>query len=347
MELKKNIIVHDASNEEIIPFQNGVNHTAAVPFELVQRRENIRFNLHRNGKAGELRRVINYFKGGFSLFLHRNRFANIICWQQFYGLTFGFFCNLFHVRSSCRIIVCNYTYKKKHGLIGKIYLRFMKKCLAGGVIDYIHILSPKYADRVCCELGFDRSRVITAPFGIPDEMSRCATLETPAGFNKNGYFLAIGRSNRDYDFLLEVWKGIDYPLVIISDVYLKKTDNINVVIRNDVGADEQYGWISNCRANILCLDDGNIASGDTVLLTAMSLSKINIVSRPSTLAEMYIEDQVNAIAVDKNEDDFRKTVTAVIEGRFDYIIPQARESFLSCFSRESMGKRIGEYVKGE
>ena len=79
----------------------------------------------------------------------------------------------------------------------------------------------------------------------------------------------------------------------------------------------------------------------------MSLSKINIVSRPSTLAEMYIEDQVNAIAVDKNEDDFRKTVTAVIEGRFDYIIPQARESFLSCFSRESMGKRIGEYVKGE
>ena len=62
MELKKNIIVHDAQNEEIIPFQNGVNHTSAVPFELVQRRENIRFNLHRNGKFGDLRRVINYFK---------------------------------------------------------------------------------------------------------------------------------------------------------------------------------------------------------------------------------------------------------------------------------------------
>ena len=36
MELKKNIIVHDAQNEEIIPFQNGVNSTSAVQFELAK-----------------------------------------------------------------------------------------------------------------------------------------------------------------------------------------------------------------------------------------------------------------------------------------------------------------------
>lgn len=340
----KSVIVYDSDDFELIPFQEGVNSSASTHFELYQRPENINLNKHRSGKKDELKRYYNYFKGGYWLYKHRNEYENIICWQQFYALTYGFFCSIFHKKNSCCTIACNYTYKGKNGIIKKLYYWFMKKCLSGGGVSYIHILSDLYADRVCSELSFDRQKTIITSFGILDEYDKYSELDPPKGYKNNGYFLAIGRSNRDYDFLMDVWKKIDYPLVIVSDKYNKESDNPNVIIRRDVGAEDQYNWISNCRANVLCLDDGNIASGDTVLLSAMSLSKINIVSRPSTLAEMYIENRENGLLVDKDIDIFREVIGDVLDGKYDYISKNARNSFLERFSRKSMGELIGKYI---
>ncbi len=340
----KNIIVYDADDFELIPFQEGVNSSSSIYFELYQRPENIELNKHRSGTADELKRYINYFKGGYWLYKHRKEYANMICWQQFYALTYGFFCTVFHKKSPCCTIACNYTYKEKNGIAKLPYRWFMKKCLSGGGVDYLHVLSDLYADRVCSEFSFDRNKTIVTPFGILDEYDRFSVLAPPEGYKKNGYFLSIGRSNRDYDFLLDVWEGVDYPLVIVSDKYTGKSDNPNVSIRRDVGVEDQYNWISNCRANILCVNDGNIASGDTVLLTAMSLSVINIVSRPSTLAEMYIENEINGLSVDKNVDDFRRVINKVLSGDYDRIGVSARNSFLENFSRRSMGEKIGKNI---
>lgn len=343
----KSIIVYDTDDFELIPFQNGVNSSSSVHFELCQRPENINLNKHRKGKLDELRRYYNYFKGGYWLYRHRNEYENIICWQQFYALTYGFFCSIFHKKNHCCTVACNYTYKEKGGLIKHPYFWFMKKCLSSGGVSYIHVLSDLYADRVCFELGFDRKKTIVTAFGILDEYDKYSELDPPEGYKKNGYFLAIGRSNRDYDFLMDVWKKINYPLVIVSDKYNRESDNPNVAIRRDVGAEDQYNWISNCRANILCLDDGNIASGDTVLLSAMSLARINIVSSPSTLTEMYIENGVNGLSVDKDLVRFREVITELLDGKYDYIEEKARNSFIERFSRQSMGEMIGKYIESK
>ena len=341
----KNIIVYDTDDFELVPFQNGINNAALVSFELCQRPENINLNKHRNGIWDEIKRYFNYFHGGYYLFTHREEYLYIICWQQFYAITYAFFCNILRKKSQCKVIACNYTYKEKKGIVKKLYYWFMKKSLEGETINHIHVLSNTYADWVCSELQYDRKNVIVSPFGILDEYDRYSQLEAPAGFEENGYFLAIGRSNRDYDFLIEVWETIDFPLVIISDKYKGTTNNSNIVIRRDVGAEDQYQWINNCLANIICLEDCNIASGDTVLLTAMSLERINIVSKPSTLAEMYITNGENGISVKKRIIDFRQEINKIISGEYSDIGRNARRVFLQNFSRISMGEAIGKYIR--
>lgn len=343
--MDKNIIVYDAEEFEIIPIQKGVNNVAPCRFELYQRPENIELNKKRSGKSGELRRYINYFKGGWTLFNLRNRLQHMICWQQFYGLTFAFFCAVFHVNKPCQVIVANYTYKEKSGKARKPYFWFMKKCLQGEYVDYIHIPSNLYAKRVCELFAISIDKVIVHPFGVLDEYKNYSKLPVPKGVNEAGYFLAIGRSNRDYDFLIKVWESIHYPLVIATDTYRKDCNNPYINIRNDIDADHQYEWINNCKAVIICLDDGNIASGDTVLLTSMMLEKIVLVSSPSTLAEMYIETGINGLAVHKDITAFRKSINETIEGKYENVGKKAREVFLAKYERKHLGEALGKYVK--
>lgn len=345
MKHSENIILYDTDEFELIPIQDGVNSVAPYRFDLYQRPENVELNKHRSGKKDELKRYINYFKGGWSLFIHRKEYKHIICWQQFYALTFGFFCNIFHTKKTCQVIVGNYAYKEKGGIAKKPYYWFMRKCLERDFVDYIHIPSNLYADRICKEFGFDKKKIIIHPFGIIDEFDKFSVLPAPAGYMKNGYFLAIGRSNRDYDFLVNVWEKIQYPLVIISDAYNKTVSNPYVTIRNDIGADDQYEWINSCKANIICLDDGNYASGDTVLLMSMMLERLVIVSSPSTLSEMYIDNGKNGISIDKNIELFRKVIKETIEGKNDHVGKTARESFQNRFERKNLGMEFGKYVK--
>ncbi len=345
MKQNKNLIIYDTDDFELVPILEGVNSVSPCKFELLQMPENVELNKHRSGKKDELKRYINYFRGGFRMFLHRKEYDHIICWQQFYALTFAFFCNIFHVKKPCQVIAGNFTYKEKSGRARKPYRWFMKKCLDRGIVDYIHIPSNRFAERTCKEFGFGRDRVIVHQFGIIDDYDKYSDLPAPEGLSKDGYFLAIGRSNRDYDFLVDVWEEIKYPLVIVSDKYKKAVKNPYITIRDDVGADDQYGWIRNCKANIICLNDGNLASGDTVLLSSMMLERIVVVSKPSTLAEMYVDNCENAVSVEKNIDEFRKTIEQIISGRYDYLGRAARQSFLDRFSRRHLGEEFGKYVK--
>lgn len=345
MKQKRNLIIYDTDDFELVPIIEGVNSVAPCKFELLQMPENVELNKHRSGKKDELKRYINYFKSGFRMFLHRKEYDHVICWQQFYALTFAFFCNVFYAKKTCQLITGNFAYKEKSGKAKKPYRWFMKKCLDRDIVDYIHIPSNLFADRTCNEFGISKDKIIVHQFGIIDDYDKYSALPAPDGLSKDGYFLAIGRSNRDYDFLIDVWKEIKYPLVIVSDKYKKTVNNPYITIRDDVGADDQYSWIRNCKASIICLNDGNFASGDTVLLSSMMLERLVIVSKPSTLAEMYVEDGENGLSVEKDVEAFRKVIGQVISGKYDYIGIAARQNFLDRFSRRHLGEEFGKYVK--
>ncbi len=329
------IVLADCEKAEVQSLADALEYKASA-FEI----ESYISNWKRTGKWSEIRRYLTYFWVAFKYFIKRNHYSCIVGWQQFYALIICFYCSLFSVEKAGLIVALNFTYKEKHGGLARIYRWFMRRCVDSRYLDYIHVLSQEYADSVSEQFGFPKERIIVCPFGIDDHYDEMKNLATPNGCIRNGYALAIGRSNRDYDFLIRAWEGIDYPLFIISDTYKGKTANSKIRILTDVAGEEQYPWIVNCGLMIIPIDNETICSGDTVLLTGMMMKRRIVVTAPSTLAEMYVQDRENAFLSPKNENQFKEVVRSAVAGECENLGEMARKHYLDQFSRKSMGERI-------
>lgn len=301
-------------------------------------------NGKRTGKLSELKRYLKYFAVAFRYFLCRKKYGMVVGWQQFYALIFVFYSELFRVKKRNVVVALNFTYKAKNGKFAKIYKWFMQKCVSPKYLDYLHVLSDQYADKISEEFGFPHERIVVTPFGVND--CDYSGLPLPDGFEKGGYALAIGRSNRDYDFLINAWRNIDFPLVIISDTYKGEIPkNGNITHLTNVVGEESYKWLANCFLMVIPIDDGSVCSGDTVLLNAMALGLKIVVTVPSTLAQMYVTDKVDALLSAKDETEFKNTVLAALNSpEFVSIGDNARKTFLEKFSRSSMGKKINQFI---
>ena len=340
---KKNVILADCHENEIRDFVDSINANNQT-FEV---RSHIS-NWKRTSLFTEIRRYFMYFYIAFLYFLKRRHYSVILGWQQFYALIFGFFCNIFHVKKQQVVVVLNFTYKEKRGRFSNIYYWFMRKCLSGGYIDFLHVLSNQYAEYVASKFSFPLGRIIVTGFGVKDRFNELSSLDAPNEYNKEAYALAIGRSNRDYEFLVRAWEKMDYPLVIISDTYKKTSNNKNITIFNNIAGEDSNKWISNCGLLILPIDDGTICSGDTVLLTAMSLQRKIIVTVPSTLSEMYVQDGDNAVLAEKVEEAFAETAKRVLySDEYADLGKRARESYLKSYTISAMGSAIREAVFGK
>lgn len=330
------ILLADCDAEEVRPFAERL-FLHSRPFAVKSHIANWK----RTGKLSEAKRYAKYFGVGFLYFLRRKRYGAVLGWQQFYALIFCFFCSLFHVKKSCFVAALNFTYKPKSGLLEKPYCWFMEKCVSPEYLDCLHVPSEGYADSFSREFGFPRDRILVVPFGVNDCYGAFSQLPPPGGFEKDSYALAIGRSNRDYDFLIRAWQGVPYPLVIISDTYKGHAEEGNIRILTDVAGADSYPWIANCGLMIIPIDDEAICSGDTVLLTAMSAERKILVTAPSALAQMYVEEGKNALLAEKNEEVFRaKVLEALSSEKHSDLGMRARVSFLKRYSRSSMGEMI-------
>lgn len=335
---KKNIVLADCEGEELTEFVRGLEDAIREKFTI---RSSICNGSH--SKLYNIKRYLVYALYPIKFVIHHNRYRYVIGWQQFFVLFFVFYCRLFHVSKNSTIVAMNFTYKEKKGIIGRIYKNFMKLCIDNPYLDYIHVPSWSYAEK--CEKIFhvEKDKFIITPFGLPDtyEKWKNSTVEY-----KN-YCLAIGRSNRDFDFLVRAWKQLpgNELLIIASDTYKPKEKlPENVIHRRDIEGDEQFPYIANCKIMIIPILDGSICSGDTVLLKAMSYEKIVVVTIPSTLAEMYIRDGENGILTPKNEKDFGEILKSILNNNKSHIGLNARKIYLELFSRNMMGKKIGEYI---
>lgn len=268
----------------------------------------------------------------------------VLGWQQFYAINLAFFARLFGLNKRSRIVVLNFTYKRKGGVIGGLYYRYMRYAVNNKYIDYLHVPSYGYAERCCEELGLRKEQFIITHFGVADSYDELKDLKV----EKEDFVLSIGRSNRDFEFLVKVWKQKEMehvPLVIISDEWQPQEPlPTNIEWFSNVIGAASKPWMNACRMMVIPISDGNICSGDTVLLTGMMLRKPVIVTSPSTLAEMYIEDGVDGLAVAKDVDLFTQKVLSLYNDtrRREVMGDKARATYLERFSSNAMGKAIGK-----
>lgn len=299
------------------------------------------------GGYRQLKRYLRYFTFPWKVFLRRKKYNIIIGWQQFYAINFAFYCRLFHVKKQSPLIAGNFTYKAKGGFVGKIYRKYMSYALHGGYVDYMHVPSFIYAKECSKDLSIPIDKFLVTTFGIPDIYDQWKNTSTPI----NDYVLSIGRSNRDFDFLIDVWSDptlSGQKLVIISDTYKPKSELPgNVIHYNNITGDASLPWIANCKLMIIPIDDGTICSGDTVLLHGMQFKKAVVVTAPSTLSEMYLQDGIDGRTIKKDKKKFAEEVAELLHNDEErkQLGENARKSYLNKFSRFQLGKQFQKYVQ--
>ena len=337
---KKNVIFADCQKEELKLLKKGIEDSVGTEFEIK--------NSVCNGKHKGIKNIIRYLKYIFypiKIFFKRKNYDIIICWQQFFGIFFAFYCKLFKVKKENTLVICNFVYKEKNGLLKNIYKNVMKYSI-NNYIDYINVNSYNYAEKVSKYFNIPMEKFIIIPFGLDDYYDKYKNSEV----EYNNYSLSIGRSNRDYDFLIKVWKKMpkDEKLLIICDEYKEKEKlSENIIIRNDIFTDMPY--IINSKIVIIPIEDGKVSSGDTVLLKSMLSYKTVIITEPSILAETYIENNVNGMCIPKKEETFRKSLLNIIHDQDKQIEigKNARKCYEENYSRYNMGKKIGENIIDE
>lgn len=223
----------------------------------------------------------------------------------------------------------------------------MSYALHGGYVDYLHVPSFIYAKECSKDLSIPIDKFLVTTFGIPDIYDKWKNSTTPF----NDYTLSIGRSNRDFDFLIDVWKEsclADKKLVIISDTYKPKGElPKNIIYYNNITGDDSLPWIANCKLMVIPIDDGAICSGDTVLLHGMQFEKAVVVTAPSTLSEMYLQDGVDGRTIKKDKKKFAEEIAELLKNDEErkQLGENARKSYLNKFSRFQLGKQFQEDVR--
>ena len=336
--MKQNVALFDSNAKEAEDFIKGLKDSTGENWTALI----CNSNKGRKGLANIIR-YLKYFTFPFKIFLNRKKYGTIIGWQEFYGLIFAFYCRLFHVKKGNKLVIKNFIYKPKKGFIGKIYFRFMNYIVKSGYID-IYICASKTNAEYCCEI-FNESKgeFVFIPFGVNDFSKNISTDIPP----KNNYILSLGRSNRDWDFLIEAFKCIPYNLKIVCDELHRDELPANIEILNNVWGHESHEYIYNCKCMIVPIADGRIASGDTVLLKAMSFSKPVIITKPSCLADDYVQDGYNGIVINKDKEELASAVKRIWEDKelYENLSGNSRKHYLENHSLYTYGCNVGELLK--
>lgn len=331
----RNIAMFDSNREEAEDFIKGLEQSTGLSWEaLVYTANNGRKN-----KLGNAVRYFKYFAFPFMVFLHRKNYDNVIGWQAFYGLLYAFYCRLFHVKKVNTLLIKNFTYKPKKGLIGKVYFHFMNYIVKSKYIDAFVCTSQTFCD-YCAEVFHEPAeRFVYLPFGVNDFTKR-VDMSAPSS---NDYILSLGRSNRDWSFLIDSLADTKYPVRIVCDELHRDKLPVNIQIFNNVWGDESFEFIKNCKFMIIPIQDGKIGSGETVLLQTMSFSKPIIITKPSCLADDYVTDRETGLVVAKDKDELIAAVDKLWNDQelYDRIAHNCRNLYESKHSLLSYGKYVG------
>lgn len=283
-------------------------------------------------------RYFLYFCFPIKILLKIKRYKNIVAWQQFFGLILAAYLRFFHMPSErINIYVMEMIYKSKKGIVGKIYERFIRYAITSEYIKRIFVFSEKEKELYCNIFDVSENRMEVLQLGIEDSWE-----DYSQEIHDGGYYIAAGRSNRDYDFLINVWKS-EYKLKIICDDFKCETEK-NIEVLKNCYNDKYMKELAGCHAVIIPLLDKYISSGQLVALQSMMLGKPVIVIHNDVIKD-YIVDDFSGYIIEKDPKLFWSKIRK-LENKMEYdrISRNARMEFEKGFSVLAMGKKVGSCI---
>lgn len=300
--------------------------------------------------------VVRYFKYLFFpwlAYLRRRKYGTIFAWQVFYAVGFCFYARLLGGKVANRVVGMDLIYRPKRGWVGWLYLNWLKYSINSGVGEEYLVSSEAYRDVLAADTGIARARLTYMPFGKEDftEMPEAgAERKENRDWAAGSYVLALGRSNRDYDWLVSALDGTGRKLHIICDEYRPVRIPENVRISNSLSGLQVLPYLRDAAAMVLPLADGRIDSGETVLLMGFMFAKPVVVTGPSCLAADYLHDGKNGLIVEKDSGGVAlKAALARLESEEGLAIrlgTAAREEYDAMYSEYEYGRRVGAWIRG-
>lgn len=288
--MRQNIIVIDSNETEGNDFLRGVSESTGKKWLLLVKKNN-----NRSSAIANIIRYIKYATIPFGLFLRRKRYENIITWQQYYGLFFAFYCRLFHVKKSNKLLVMTFIYKPKKGFVGKIYDSFFEYVVHGGYIDGYTCVAKIECENYSKRFNENINKFHYIRWGLPDY-----SIQYPSCSSDARYVFSAGRSNRDWPFVFEALGNEDLACVFVCGEgdYAGKYRNIRV--ERNISDSDYYSLLAKAFCVLISIKDVTISAGQITLIQAMQFGKPVILTQSDGLTNDYVVNGETALVVPKD-----------------------------------------------
>lgn len=285
----------------------------------------------------KLIRYTKYFLVPLKIVQKYKKYNKVLAWQQFYGLILAFYFRLFKVQNAPQIVVMTFIYKPKQSFIGRIYDKFMKYIVTSGYIKFFVVFSDNEKKQYANYFSVSESQFVFVTLGYEDTTQKIAMRPS------ENYYLAAGRSNRDYDFLIKAWNQRKEQLEIICDtLFFKSTSNITVL--TNCHEKDYFEKLARCKAVIVPLDNIYISSGQLVIIQAMMYGKPVIVTQNETVKD-YIETGKTGLIIKKTEKALAAAILSLQDEKYyKQLSIDERKHYEKKFSIIAMGTAIGELL---
>ena len=228
-----------------------------------------------------------------------------------------------------------FIYKEKK-IFRRLYYKFIKYAIDNKYVDYIICFSKNECAYYSKIFNIDSEKFVFENLGIDK-------IKINTEYYDKNYIIAPGRSNRDYEFLIESLKNEKYDVKIICDILSKRKDG-NIQIYTDVIGDKYYSMLKNANCVIVPLRDDKISSGQLVILQAMQL-KVPIIATEAFGVKDYIKDGYNGLIIHKDKNELLKAIEKLQDKQFrQKIVDNAYKDYLEKYTLDVLGKNIGKIV---
>lgn len=292
-----------------------------------------------SGKMPRWRRKISAYLFTFKFMLAHRDATRILAWQQMFGILPAVYNRYLFRRKGLSIDIMTFIYKPKAGLTGKIYHRLFNSAITSRCVKNIFVYSKSEPEYYASIFPGARNKFHFTPMGIPIDN----TDYNDSSLSKDNYYFSTGLSNRDYDFLIKVFDGIDARLKIACP-NLKQETPSNIEILGNCFGDEMKKYMFNSHAVLIPLKDLNISSGQLVFLQAMQMGKPIIIT-DSAPTRSYLTDE-NAFIKPNDVEAWRHAINIldIDPMRYKAMSDSNRQRSRNEFSEKGLGAKIGKII---
>ncbi len=334
--MSKGLILTDCIESDRELFLSELEAKANIPFE------NMFINTARWQKGiSNILRYLSYVFVPLFVLCKGKEYNFIVAWQQFYGLFYAFWCNFFKLKKKKKLIVMTFIYKEKSGRLGKIYYHLIRGIVRSGYIDAFVCFSEKECQEYAEVFEVDSQIFYSCKLSVEDQYEKFEQY-----IEQGEYYLAAGRSNRDYDFLCSAFEQFhDRKLVIICDKFNNTKINDNICILNNTYGDEYFRYIAGCKAVIIPLNENSeVSSGQLVAIHGMMFGKVVIATENKQMKE-YICDKENGFLISNTMEELGNILDFIEANDLTSMCERTRETYLNNFCEDQRSDVVAGIIK--